>query len=87
MQAEMNVMQQQFGVIAGKMTIEVDGKEYTLQQAAKFLENNDRKLREEVYRKVRERRLQDKEELNNLFSSLIEKRHQYCSECRLCKLS
>jgi oligoendopeptidase F len=34
----MNVMQQQYGVIAGKMTIEVDGKEYTLQQAAKFLE-------------------------------------------------
>src|SRR6187455_1085638 len=59
--AEMNVMQQQYGVIAGKMTIEVDGKEYTLQQAAKFLESNDRKLRESVYRKVGERRLKDKD--------------------------
>ena len=28
--AEMSVMQQQYGVISGKMTIEVDGKEYTL---------------------------------------------------------
>ena len=83
----MNVMQQQYGVIAGKMTIEVDGKEYTLQQASKFLENPDRKLREAVYRKVGERRLQDKESLNELFSSLVEKRHQYRSECRLCKLS
>ena len=45
-QAELNVMQQQFGVIAGKMTIEVKGKEYTLQQAAKFLENHDRSVRE-----------------------------------------
>ena len=54
--AEMNVMQQQYGIIAGKMTIEVDGKEYTLQQASKFLENNDRTLRESVYRKVGERR-------------------------------
>jgi oligoendopeptidase F len=73
--AEMNVMQQQFGVIAGKMTIEVDGKEYTLQQAMKFLENNDRRLRESVYRKIGDRRLKDKESLNNLFSLLLEKRH------------
>jgi oligoendopeptidase F len=49
-QAELNVMQQQFGVISGKMTVEVKGQEYTLQQAAKFLEDPDRKLREEVYR-------------------------------------
>ena len=74
--AEMNVMQQQYGVIAGKMTIEVEGKEYTLQQASKFLEHNDRKLRESVYRKVGERRLKDKEALNTLFSSLVEKRHR-----------
>ena len=74
--AEMNVMQQQYGIIAGKMTIEVDGKEYTLQQATKFLESNDRKLRESVYRKVGDRRLKDKESLNKLFSSLVEKRHR-----------
>jgi len=74
--AEMSVMQQQYGVIAGKMTIEVDGKEYTLQQATKFLENNDRKLRESVYKKVGDRRLKDKESLNKLFSSLVEKRHR-----------
>src|SRR2546423_9369891 len=36
--AELNVLAQQYGVIAGKMMVEVDGKEYTLQQAAKFLE-------------------------------------------------
>lgn len=73
-QAELNVMQQQFGVIAGKMTVSVNGQEYTLQQAAKFLEDPDRKLREEVYRKIGDRRLQDKDELNKLFSSLLQKR-------------
>ena len=83
----MNVMQQQYGVIAGKMTIEVDGKEYTLQQATKFLENNDRKLRESVYRKVGDRRLKDKESLNKLFSSLVRKASSYRSKCRLCKFS
>lgn len=75
-QAELNVMQQQFGVISGKMTVEVKGHEYTLQQAAKFLEDSDRNLREEVYRKINERRLQDKNELNSLFSSLVQKRNQ-----------
>jgi oligoendopeptidase F len=73
-QAELSVMQQQFGQIAGKMTVEVNGKEYTLQQAAKFLENPDRRLREEVYRKINERRLQDKNELNHLYTQLIGKR-------------
>src|SRR3954470_20190700 len=73
-QAELSVMQQQFGQIAGKMTVEVNGKEYTLQQAAKFLENPDRRLREEVYRKINERRLQDKNELNHLYTQLVGKR-------------
>lgn len=76
LQAESSVLAQQFGVISGKMTVEVAGKEYTLQQAAKFLENPSRPLREEVYRKINERRLQDKEQLNDLFSKLLAKRHQ-----------
>ncbi len=75
-QAELSVLQQQFGVISGKMTVEVDGKEYTLQQAAKFLENDDRKLRESVYHKINERRLQDKETLHDLYKKLVEKRNQ-----------
>jgi oligoendopeptidase F len=74
--AELNVMQQQYGVIAGKMTVEVNDREYTLQQATKFLEDNDRSLRESVYRKISQRRLQDKEEMNSLFSKLLEKRHR-----------
>ncbi|MEO7924777.1 MAG: M3 family oligoendopeptidase [Chitinophagaceae bacterium] len=76
LQAELNVMQQQFGVIAGKMTVIIKGQEYTLQQATKFLEDPDRSLREEVYHKINARRLEDKDELNELFSSLLKKRHQ-----------
>lgn len=75
-QAEMSVLQQQYGTIAGAMTIEVDGVEYTLQQAAKFLEAHDRTKREEVYKKINERRLQDKDAMNDLFNQLVEKRHQ-----------
>lgn len=76
LQAELSVMQQQYGAIAGKMTVEVNGEEYTLQQAAKFLESHDRSLREEVYRKIQERRLQDKDAMHDLYSQLIAKRNE-----------
>ena len=74
-QSELAVMQQQFGVISGKMTVKVNDQEYTLQQAAKFYESKDRSLRESTYRKVQERRLQDKEKLNKLYNNLLEKRN------------
>ncbi len=76
LQSELSVLAQQYGVISGKMTIEVAGKEYTLQQASKFLENHNRELRKEVYFKIQERRLQDKDALNEMFSELVQKRHE-----------
>ncbi len=76
LQAELSVMQQQYGAIAGKMMVEVNGQEYTLQQASKFLESHDRALREEVYKKIQERRLEDQEAMHELYSQLIAKRHQ-----------
>ncbi len=76
LKSELAVLQQKYGAITGQMTITVNGNEYTLQQAAKFYESEDRSLREEVYRKVNERRLQDKDALNELFNQLVEKRTQ-----------
>lgn len=76
LQADMNLLAQQYGVISGAMSVEVDGKEYTLQQAAKFLHNPDRSLREVVFGKIASRRLQDKDKLNELFDKLLAIRKQ-----------
>src|SRR5206468_4271130 len=76
LQSDVAVLAQQFGVISGKMTVEVEGREYTLQQAAKFLENPKRELRKEVYFKIQDRRLKDKDQLNDLFNQLLQKRDQ-----------
>jgi len=76
LQAEMSVLAQQYGVISGAMSVEVDGKEYTLQQAVKFLHSPDRSLRESVFTKVATRRLADKEKLNELFDKLLALRQQ-----------
>jgi oligoendopeptidase F len=74
--AELSVEAQHFGMIAGKMTVQVKGQEYTLPQATRFLEDPNRELREEVYHKINKRRLQDKKELNELFTRLVHTRQQ-----------
>lgn len=76
LQAALSVLQQQFGVTSGKMMVTVDGQEYTLQQAAKFLESHDRNKREEVYKKIQDRRLEDTTTLNDLYNQLITKRNE-----------
>ena len=47
-----------------------------MQQAAKFLEHPQRAFREQVYRKIQERRIQDKDALNEMFTTLVQKRDQ-----------
>jgi oligoendopeptidase F len=70
------LLSQEYGTIIGAMTIEHEGNEYTLPQASVFLQNQDRNLRKTIYEKVSNRRLQDREKLNNLFSELLKIRHQ-----------
>ncbi|MFW5852226.1 MAG: M3 family metallopeptidase, partial [Bacteroidota bacterium] len=74
--SELQRMEQEYGSIASKMTVTIHEKEYTLQQAALFLKETDRGLREEVYGAIHSRRLEDETALNTLLSKLIEKRHQ-----------
>ncbi|MBK9355535.1 MAG: M3 family oligoendopeptidase [Bacteroidetes bacterium] len=68
---ELNLKEQEYGQIIGRMTIQHNGEELTTAQANKLLQNEDRSLRETIFKKVGERRLQDKEALENLFDELI----------------
>ncbi len=67
---------QKYSSIMGDMTIEHEGQTITLQQAGKFLERTDRELRETVWKKVRERRLRDKDDIDEVLDKLISLRHQ-----------
>lgn len=67
---------QKFGMLSAKMVIHYEGKDYTLQQATKFLKSPDRKKRQDIYELIAERRLTDVDELNKLYSHLIELRDQ-----------
>lgn len=76
LQSEAAVLQQQYGQITGAMTVEIEGKEYTLQQAAKFLLHPDRSMREKVYHLIQQRRLKDRDTLDELFDKLLTNRNQ-----------
>lgn len=73
---ELETESQKYGQISGAMTVEMDGKEMTLQQAAVLLQSTDRNLREEVYNKISNRRLKDNGKLDELYSKLISLRNQ-----------
>jgi oligoendopeptidase F len=74
--AELSVKEQKYGEIAGAMTVEMEGKELTLQQAGNYLKRQDRKLREEAYTKIATRRLEDRKQLDELFNELLALRHK-----------
>ncbi len=75
-QAEIQKEEQEYGKTAAAMTISYNGEEITLQKAANYLKETDRKTREEVYKLIWTRRLKDKDALNDLLSRLIIKRQK-----------
>ncbi|MCK4664891.1 MAG: M3 family oligoendopeptidase [Bacteroidales bacterium] len=72
--AKLQKEEQEYGKISSEMTINYDGKEHTLQQAANYLKNTKREIRKKVYHLINQRRIKDSEKLDNLFSNLLKKR-------------
>ncbi len=76
LQTEIQQATQKYGQLSGAMLITHSDKELTLQQAAVLLQSTDRQLREEVYHKIANRRLDDKSALDELYHQLITLRDQ-----------
>lgn len=76
LEAEINEKSQIFGSISGAQTISYNGEDITMQKASSLLKEPDEKVRKSVFEKIAERRKQDIEKLDNLYSDLISKRHQ-----------
>ncbi|MFW5653266.1 MAG: M3 family oligoendopeptidase [Planctomycetota bacterium] len=75
-ETELDKLAQQYNEVCGAMTVEFDGKEQTLPQMARYLEETDRDVREKAWRGVAERRLQDRDRINEIFDGMRPKRHQ-----------
>lgn len=68
---QMEAKQQEYGAIAAKMSIEVNGEQITMQQAQQLLKDTNREKREEIYHKIQKRRFQDEKALDDLYDELI----------------
>lgn len=72
LQIEENKLINKYYDITAAITINWQGKEKTLPQMNKYLKNEDREIREKAFRLIEERRLQDKDKLDEIFNKLVE---------------
>jgi len=73
---QLQVKQQKYQGITGAMSVEINGQEYTLEQASIFIKDLNREVRENAWKTIQQRRLIDKDDLNILFDELIQLRNQ-----------
>ncbi|GGF23491.1 M3 family oligoendopeptidase [Hymenobacter cavernae] len=76
LKTDISTKQQQYAATVGAMTVKLDGEEITLPRAADRLKNPDRTVREEAWYAIQARRQQDAQPLDQLFTELIQLRHQ-----------
>ncbi len=76
LEMEEEKLTQRYQKITGAMTVTIGGKELTLQQAAKYLEDPDREVRRDAWERISERRLRDRDGLDGLFDELLKLRQR-----------
>ena len=76
LQTTIQVEQQKYQGITGAMSVTLNGQEYTLEQAATFLKDTNRETRKNAWQSISNRRLVEKDTLNDLFNTLRALRHQ-----------
>jgi oligoendopeptidase F len=74
--ADLRAQAQEYAATTGAMNIEWKGGTITLPAASAILESPDRDERKLVWRRINDRRAQDRDKLDTLFSGLVRKRHQ-----------
>ncbi len=67
---------QQYQKLSGSLTVQFRGKEKTLVQMGRYLEEPDRALRQEAWELVASRRLQERDRLEDIFDQLVKLRQQ-----------
>jgi oligoendopeptidase F len=73
-------LEQQYQKIIGAMVVEFRGEERTPAQMAPFLEETDRSLRQSAWELITQRRLADRERLDDLFDQMVKLRVEVARE-------
>jgi len=75
-ETEVAKLDQEYDKICGKMTVQFDGEERTMPMMGKYSESADRKVREDSWRAVSKRRMEDEEAISAIYDQMVAKRHQ-----------
>ncbi|MCH7870688.1 MAG: M3 family oligoendopeptidase [Planctomycetes bacterium] len=73
---EDELLRQRYQKITAAMTCDFDGQERTIQQTMRYLEEPDRRQREQAWRAAAERYGQDRDALNELYDQMVGVRHR-----------
>jgi oligoendopeptidase F len=71
LETEITKLNNEYDKICGAMTVSFRGKEYTLQQLSRFVEEPDRATRQEAWELSTSRRLQDRDAIEGIFDRLL----------------
>jgi len=76
LETETTKLAQRYQKLCGAMTVQFDGREQTLQQMAKYLEEPNREIRQKAWELIAERRLKDRHQLDEIYDELLSLRQQ-----------
>ena len=76
LETQLDLLSEKYQRVCAAMTVNFRNEEYTLAQMAKFLLEPDRNLRETAWQMTTERRLKDKDHLEEIFDQMLQLRHQ-----------
>lgn len=76
LQSEVAELTSKYGEISGDWTVDFDGEERTMSQMQAYLQAPDRAVRKRAWYTVADRRLEDGEDLEDLFDEMFDRRHQ-----------
>ncbi len=76
LQKQVDLLSQEYQKICGSMSVDFQGREHTMPEMSKYLLELDRDLREQAWRASADRRLKDKDKLEELFDKMLKLRHQ-----------
>jgi oligoendopeptidase F len=69
-ETEISLLSQEYQAVCGAMTVQFDGQERTMPEMGKFIFETDRSLRERAWRATAERRLRDKDKIEDIFDKM-----------------
>ncbi|MCC7316117.1 MAG: M3 family oligoendopeptidase, partial [Planctomycetes bacterium] len=76
LQTEDEKLRQQYQKVTGGLTVQYEGREQTIQQMGRYLENTDRHTRQDAWQRMADKWAEAREEIEAQFDKMVAVRHK-----------